>query len=199
VSDDLTNKLNRVIRYADTGTVDNLLQQLNLPEHQEARRGQTDSHLRGITADALQDVDRDKEADLLRSGQHVVIKDGTVRPGYFSLHALSPALNRVRQHVLRMTGDDNVRHTFQIHSPDSTKFEVHHPDHPTPEVYPAQEAKDRLVSDLYHLGGMDQNGNWAEGWYEDTVGPEWKRLRNLILAVRDAPIEDAYPQEESPK
>ncbi len=71
--------------YADESTVAELLRQLGLPEQLQHRLGRDPAlhGLRGIIADALQDMGRDREANLLRrEGQHVMtLPDGRVVPG----------------------------------------------------------------------------------------------------------------------
>jgi uncharacterized protein (TIGR02996 family) len=80
---EFNEQLGKAIRYnADEATVSNLLGQLATPEHRQTRLGKGDHTLRLVAADALQDRDREEEANLLRQeDQHVVIDNGTVKKG----------------------------------------------------------------------------------------------------------------------
>jgi hypothetical protein len=91
MNDDLPKKLNRILKYgADHSTVENLLSQLASPEHLHTRLGpdheqsdpeRSDHIRRAVTADALQEHNRNSEADLLRDrGQHVMVQGGKVIP-----------------------------------------------------------------------------------------------------------------------
>jgi hypothetical protein len=96
VSDDLTDKLNRVLKYsADHSTVENMLHQLGQPEHLLTRIGHPSrTDFRGVLSDALRDHGRDQEADLLHQGGHVVVHDGKVKPGRFTWEHLQHAMSR---------------------------------------------------------------------------------------------------------
>lgn len=82
--DNFNSDLNSVLRYS-MNTVENLLHQLQQPEHNQTRWGHPDrSDFRGIVADSLSDADREKEAELLRNPQqHVMVVDGRIRPAQF--------------------------------------------------------------------------------------------------------------------
>jgi hypothetical protein len=191
---DFSEQLSKALQYtADKSTVDNLLHQLSQPEHDQTRWGQGDHTFRGVVADSLQDNGRDSEAQLLRGGGHVVVRDGQVLAGQFTPRHLNAAYQRVRDHSLRMTGDDNFPWT--ITERPGGLFAIQHPDHEEPEVYPAPEAQARLLTTLFQIGGLNPDGDWTEGWHEETASPGWKRLRRLMLAVRAAPIDEPAPEE----
>lgn len=63
------------------------------------RWGRGDHTKREIVADYLQDLGRDEEAALLRSGKHVVVHEGRVKPGRFTLEHLEQATRRVDDHI----------------------------------------------------------------------------------------------------
>lgn len=84
----------RPARYsADRHDVASLLHQLTLPEHGAHMAGLDDplGGLRGVAADALDEVGRSDEAALLRTpGQHVeVLADGIVRPSFMERQGIS--------------------------------------------------------------------------------------------------------------
>jgi hypothetical protein len=80
------------IHYAASHSdVENLLDQLSSPEHDVTRWGgpSADRTFRGILADALSENGREPEAELLRNPtQHVVVHEGQVRPGRWTLRHL---------------------------------------------------------------------------------------------------------------
>jgi hypothetical protein len=116
VKDDFPEKLSRAIRYS-MDTVTNLLEQLNHPDHNATRWGHPDrSDFRGVVADALQDNGRDQEADLLRSGKHVVVHEGKVKPGRFTWEHLGDAMHAADHTLFNPTAmpPSQYRRTMQV-------------------------------------------------------------------------------------
>lgn len=109
-----------MLRYADESTVQSLLAQLAAAEHSAHRWGHDDAirGLRGIVADALDDVGRGQEAQLLRTqGRHVLVTPEGVRPGRFSHH---PAFGRavdVLQHLSDLNAGDYPHPEFGVDRP----------------------------------------------------------------------------------
>lgn len=183
---------------ADHSAVPYLLSPESLTDADRHGGAGADHTKRGVIADYLQDLGRDGEAQLLRSGRHILIHQGTVQPGRFTVRHLAKAVAAVRDYATRMTGDDPTPWT--VHDGGPGLAAVHHPDHDEPEVYPVPEARQRLTVTLRQNSGLDaETGDWTEGWHEDTVGPQWKRLRRLTNAVAAAPIEEIDPTHKEPK
>lgn len=102
---DFHRELNRVLRYS-MDTVTNLLDQLASPEQFHTRIGKGDRHLRLVAADALQDHNRESEANLLRSDGHIVIHNGQVKPGRLTLRPLQ----EYREHVANRLAEEGAHH-----------------------------------------------------------------------------------------
>jgi hypothetical protein len=156
MKDEFVNRLNKVLKYgADHSTVENLLSQLSAPEHLLTRTGHPSrSDFRGVLSDALRDHGRDKEADLLQSGRHVVVHEGQVKPGRFTWQHLQEAMRQVDTSLfhptvmppgpyrttaewgpsLKWTPNENVSYRaaeerlYQPHLDDANREVVHHED-----------------------------------------------------------------------
>jgi hypothetical protein len=148
VKDDFPAKLSRAIRYS-MDTVTNLLTQLNHPDHLLTRIGHPDrSDFRGVVADALQDNGRDSEADLLRSGKHVVVHEGKVKPGRWTHRPFEEHRNRLSAAIRAEGGWD------EAHPPLPNGF----PNHPRtfmPDSYWTGADDDDL--DTWHADDLSQH------------------------------------------
>lgn len=183
-------EIDRALKYAaETSDVRSFLSLLSRPEFEQTRWGQGDHTPRMVAADAFEEAGRGQEAELLRSGRHVVIRGGKVKPGRFAVWRLAHAYGDVQDHALAMTGDDNYQWTIEDHPTLPDHARITHPDWPDqPEDYPLPEARDRLATQLLTMSGMKENGEWHNP--EMGSDPEWARLRELILRLRTVPIEE---------
>ena len=184
---DFNDDLNRVLRYS-MDTVENMLGQLASPEflHTRAGTAKGDHTFRGALADALQERDREAEADLLRSGHHVVVHEGRVVPGRFTLRHLIDFRNRMGEltgvdHEFLPEvgwetddpGDDGVdeQHVFDLgrHLTDDdipvvsgSTFTCHDyecPIHEAPKEM-AELATDTLFDRRNHVEGLPHHSHW---------------------------------------
>lgn len=114
---------------ADQYTADNLLHQLQQPEHAEHMAGHDDplSGLRGIAADALDERGRPEEASLLRTpGQHLVISRGRVLPHHMDRYSGLGG----GEHFQKTTYDGPIEgeddhgftHWFPVHNPNDNSW-----------------------------------------------------------------------------
>ena len=94
---------------ADHSTVEHFLNLLSLPEHNHTRWGRGDQNLRMAAADAFRDRGRDEEADLLQGNHHVVIHEGKVKRGRFTLRPLHEFADDVQQEIYN-AGDWEAAH-----------------------------------------------------------------------------------------
>lgn len=104
----LPDELNRIFRY-NTDSINTMLAELQKPEHNQHRWGddQPLNGIRGPLADALEENDRTKEAELLRTpNQHVMVVDGKVRPAKFNWRRVSQQLNHLSEVGSRVYGGD---------------------------------------------------------------------------------------------
>lgn len=117
------DELNRVLKYG-ADDVANMLNQLASPEHNQTRWGgeQADHTFRGVLADALDETGRSKEAGLLRNpNQHVLIHEGSVRPGRFNWRIVAHRLNTLADEASGVYGSP----------PEDQFYGLYHDAHPT--------------------------------------------------------------------
>lgn len=91
----------QALRYsADHSSVPHLLSPESLTDADRWGGKHADHTKRGVIADYLQDLGRDSEAGLLRSGRHVLIENNEVKPGRWTLEPINEHRRRVRQALL---------------------------------------------------------------------------------------------------
>jgi hypothetical protein len=126
--DDYAKNYSRAVRYsADAAGAHHLLSPESLTDADRWGGPGADHTKRGVIADYLQDLGRDEEADHLRSGRHVVVRDGKVEPGRWTLRPLHDYADDVATMIYQAgaDGDWEAQHPpFHVGTP----HEIHnHP------------------------------------------------------------------------
>lgn len=187
-----------VTRYgADHATVDTLLHQLQQPEHDEHRWGLDDpvNGHRGITADALDDVGRGDEAELLRRpNTHVMVHEGRVVPARFTDAHVRGREEAVDRHLRMMTrGGYNPTHGFGfVHGEGNDPSTII--DSPLGEQTQHVSELGRNLAD--HIDGSvnDDIGDWMEPDEQNAIPQRhWTELDRRLNALRTAPYEEPVP------
>jgi len=158
------HNLAKALRYS-MDTVENLLSQLQanpLARFPQEDNNPTNDHTmqRLVTADALQDADREQEANLLRDlKQHVVVKDGRVRAGkLIEPENFDSPIHRARTHAVErlyniigdrpILGIGTIRQRIPIRLGNTDV-----------QYVPIHEAKDRVADYLESLIPQHQHTN----------------------------------------
>lgn len=196
MSEKFSEDLSKVLYTADQSTVENLLGQLARPEHDRTRWGDPDGdhHLRGVAADALQDNGRDREADHLRSGRHVMVQDGKVVPARFNLDNFVNRYAALEDMMDEHTGGDHEV-WWEVHYPPGVSSGASHAmllgpedDYEPHEPLRAPEFKAELLRRLdAYYDRTNPGAGWASPAHQDDYGDHDYWLRNT-------PVEEPIPE-----
>jgi len=181
--------------YTDDATVQSLLAQLASAEHTAHRWGHDDAlqGFRGIVADALDDVGRDREARLLRTqGRHVLVTPEGVRPG--------------RSRVGSYTEPGLLRDLFRFDFGDGSGWErmtsgelvPYYPNERMAEFRPEDFGPEWDITELVAPGHvrMVQTTDGDYHTFDDV--PQWE-LRDYMLSHISGAFEDWIDAHEFPE
>jgi hypothetical protein len=224
--DNFSKHYSRAIRY-NRENWELLRQRLDQEPHHRWGGAAADHTLRAVAADAFEEATGNSaQADRLRDpNQHVILSDGGVHRGRFTVGPLQRALTLVRQRL-----EDWANHETPVEAfpdvtsvgPDGTVQLVRHPmpavvrDHngngrfdptpeeaaarpPTREKVHASAVGGRLADEYERLLQRDYGWNtrWQNSQYDEHL---WNRHRqrtaDAIAALRTTPVEEVVPDEE---
>lgn len=216
-------RIKEALRYT-TDTVNTLLAELQKPEHNEHRWGaDTSKQLRGYLADALRDAaaghtdrnqieDLHRQADLLADPkQHVVVRDGAVRPAKFTDRHILKAVNDLyslnRRMLPPVTGNDEDgivsfwRHLGETGEHPYGTFSVVTPrgawddNHTGQYTVPASEVGAIVAND--EIRPKFKSGRMRRLWNPEDIELFKGRFAETKKAVANAPYEEVDTEHPS--
>lgn len=225
--DKFAKDLNDVLRFGSTPDrvhVEDALGRLGSPEHLLTRAGHPkgDSFFRGQVADLLEDAGRTDEAHLIRQGGHVVVHDGKVKPGRFTIRPLYDAVYNATHRIQNAyTGNGNIfdtvpgRHVplrfvnripiYRGDSGDLIEHGVEGHDHPVVRVHYGGQVEagvhpyDDPRSELRHrwMPIHELSERFADSWSQllTEMGVDRRNpLWRHVSRMRAAPFEEVLPE-----
>ena len=201
------DQYNKALKYSKENW-DHFQQILTEHPHHRWGGGEADHTLRGAAADVYEEHSGDTEgANHLRNGQHVVIHDGQVHQGRFTVQPMQQTLDAIRDHLINHYSGDGLYDHIGFHMPQVTSTgsgkatvtidpegydpifgTTTPPSHlrllPAESEHPIDKVGNTVADHLVELGRVDMAGFPAPYLRDDAT------FQNLIGQLRKAPVEE---------